>query len=188
MLVSCQNGAEAERVGAARSASGHPAPVAPEAADLQEPGVFPSDPGETTQDKPATAEHDVPVSLNTEPVKVVPVREDPVPMSAHPASVDEPTAVSADPYGRSRRNGTLALGLFAVAVLEVTIAIVGSVAVGFDLGDAVESFVVTNGLMGLAFPVSGVLTPRTGRETRSAGCCWPLVIGHVTTAALAPVL
>ncbi|MBA3277319.1 MAG: hypothetical protein H0U22_01065 [Geodermatophilaceae bacterium] len=128
------------------------------------------------------------MSLNTEPVKVVPVREDPVPMSAHPASVDEPTAVSADPYGRSRRNGTLALGLFAVAVLEVTIAIVGSVAVGFDLGDAVESFVVTNGLMGLAFPVSGVLTPRTGRETRSAGCCWPLVIGHATTAALAPVL
>ncbi|MDQ3716920.1 MAG: hypothetical protein M3381_13050, partial [Actinomycetota bacterium] len=97
------------------------------------------------------------MSPNAVPVKAVPVREEPAPLAADPGSGGKPTAVSADPYGRSRRRRMLAFGLFAVAILEVAVAFVGSVAVGFDLDDAVESFVVTNCAMGLAFPISGVL-------------------------------
>ena len=81
-----------------------------------------------------------------------------------------------------------AFGLFAVAILEVALALVGSVAVGFDLGDAVESFVVTNCVMGVAFPTSGVLIA-SHRPRNPIG--WLLLaagIGHATTAAMAPVL
>ena len=82
----------------------------------------------------------------------------------------------------------LAFGLFDVAILEVALALVGSVAVGFDLGDAVESFVVTNCVMGVAFPTSGVLIA-SHRPRNPIG--WLLLaagIGHATTAAMAPVL
>lgn len=82
----------------------------------------------------------------------------------------------------------LAFGLFDVAILEVALALVGSVAVSFDLGDAVESFVVTNCVMGVAFPTSGVLIA-SHRPRNPIG--WLLLaagIGHATTAAMAPVL
>lgn len=82
----------------------------------------------------------------------------------------------------------MAFALFAVAILEVAVALVRSVAVGFDLGDAVESFVVTNCVMGLAFPISGVLIA-SHRPRNPIG--WLLLaagIGHATTAAMAPVV
>ncbi|MGI8721275.1 MAG: hypothetical protein ACR2JG_03510, partial [Geodermatophilaceae bacterium] len=93
----------------------------------------------------------------------------------------EPTAVNGDLYGRSTRRRTLAFGLFALAILEVAVAVVGSVIVGFDIGDAVETFVVTNSVMGLAFPISGVLIALQ-RPRNPIG--WLLLaegIGHATT-------
>ncbi|MBA3293228.1 MAG: hypothetical protein H0T40_05690, partial [Geodermatophilaceae bacterium] len=127
------------------------------------------------------------MSPNASPAKAVCGRGDSVHMSAHRASVGEPTAVNGDLYGRSTRRRTLAFGLFALAILEVAVAVVGSVIVGFDIGDAVETFVVTNSVMGLAFPISGVLIALQ-RPRNPIG--WLLLaegIGHATTAAMAPV-
>ncbi len=95
---------------------------------------------------------------------------------------------NADPYGRSSRRNLLAFGLLAIAILEVVIAIVASLVVDLGFGAAVNSFVVTNSVMGLAFPIAGVLIAWQ-RPRNPIG--WLLLaqgIGHATTAAVSPVL
>ena len=63
---------------------------------------------------------------------------------------DEP----ARPAGRTQ---TLAAGLFAVAVAELAIAIGAALTGGVSWAAAVDSFAVTNGVMGLGFAACGAL-------------------------------
>lgn len=114
--------------------------------------------------------------------------DEPTAVAANSASGSEPTAGNAVPYGRGSRRSALAFGLFAFAILEVAVAIVGSVVVDLGIGAAVDSFVVTNSVMGLAFPIAGVLIAWQ-RPRNPIG--WLLLaqgIGHATTAAMTPVL
>jgi hypothetical protein len=57
----------------------------------------------------------------------------------------------------SRRTRVLAAVLFAVAVAGLATAVVIALVAGISWADAVGSFMVTNGAMGLGFAVSGVL-------------------------------
>lgn len=82
----------------------------------------------------------------------------------------------------------LAWGLFALALGEVVVAMVGSVATGLGFDEAVQGFVVTNSAMGLAFPVCGVLLAWQ-RPRNPIG--WLFLadgLGHATTAAVVPLL
>jgi two-component system, NarL family, sensor kinase len=58
---------------------------------------------------------------------------------------------------RSRRARVLAIGLFALAMTELATAIVVALAGNISWADAVGSFTVTNGAMGLGFAVCGAL-------------------------------
>jgi len=87
----------------------------------------------------------------------------------------------------SDHSKSIAFGLFAVAILELTVAIGLSIVVDLEIGDAVDSFVVTNSVMGLAFPIAGVLIAWQ-RPRNPIG--WLLLaqgIAHATTAAMTPV-
>ncbi|MBA3339472.1 MAG: two-component sensor histidine kinase [Geodermatophilaceae bacterium] len=121
-------------------------------------------------------------------------------MSEHDGSVSDDSRsvpgnsvpVGEDPNDRSTGRssillGLIAFGLLALAILGVAVAIGISIAVGLDIGDAVDSFVVTNSVMGLAFPIAGVLIAWY-RPRNPIG--WLLLfqgIAHATTAAMAPV-
>ncbi|TDO35228.1 histidine kinase [Kribbella sp. VKM Ac-2527] len=81
----------------------------------------------------------------------------------------------------------LAAGLGTFAVLEVIAAVVLAVVVGWSFQDALESFVVTNGLMGCAFAICGAVIA-WHRPSNPIG--WLFVadgIGHATTAVGAPL-
>ncbi|MDQ3734168.1 MAG: histidine kinase [Actinomycetota bacterium] len=114
--------------------------------------------------------------------------KDSVSVNADPPVMSQP-AEDADPDGRSRprRSSLLAFGLLALATLEVAVAVVGSIAAGFDIRDAVETFVLTNSVMGLAFPIAGVLIAWQ-RPHNPIG--WLLLvegIAHATSAAMRPL-
>lgn len=82
----------------------------------------------------------------------------------------------------------LAGGLGTFAVLEVAAAIVLCLVVSWSWRDALESFTVTNGLMGLTFGVCGAVIA-WHRPSNPIG--WLFVadgIGHATTAAGAPLI
>ena len=96
--------------------------------------------------------------------------------------------VTEDPHHRTASTTALAFGLLAAALALVTVAVVGSALTGLGLGGAVESFVVTNSVMGLAFPACGVLLAWQ-RPRNPVG--WLLIadgLGHATTAAMVPLL
>jgi two-component system NarL family sensor kinase len=81
----------------------------------------------------------------------------------------------------------LAAGLGTFAVLEVVAGVVLAVVVGWSFQDALESFVVTNGVMGLAFAICGAVIA-WHRPSNPIG--WLFVadgIGHATTAVGAPL-
>jgi len=61
------------------------------------------------------------------------------------------------PRGRSRLTAVLAAALFSVALAEIGTAVGAAVAARITFATAVGAFIVTNGAMGLAFPVCGVL-------------------------------
>ncbi|MDI2126502.1 sensor histidine kinase [Yinghuangia seranimata] len=100
-----------------------------------------------------------------------------------PRREGEPAGAS----GRTRVTAVLATGLFAVAVAEVVVAVVGA-ATGMTWHRALDRYIVTNSAMGLAFPVSGVLVA-WHRPRNPIG--WLLLaagVAHATTAALVPVI
>ena len=81
----------------------------------------------------------------------------------------------------------VAAGLGAFAVAEVIALVALSGTAGWSLQDAVDSFAVTNGLMGLTFAVCGTVIA-WNRPSNPIG--WLFVadgIGHATTAAGAPL-
>jgi two-component system, NarL family, sensor kinase len=61
------------------------------------------------------------------------------------------------PPARSRFRGVLAIALFAVAMAETVTTIVVITAGQIPFTTVVNGFIVTNGAMGLAFPVCGIL-------------------------------
>ena len=88
---------------------------------------------------------------------------------------------------RHRGKRRLAAGLGTFAVLEVVAAIVLAIVVGWSFDEALDSFVVTNGLMGLTFAVCGAVIA-WHRPSNPIG--WLFVadgIGHATTAVGAPL-
>jgi two-component system NarL family sensor kinase len=94
---------------------------------------------------------------------------------------------TSDPYGRTRLTPLLAVALFGVAAIEVATAVIGSLIVGRGYAHALDAFVVTNSVMGLAFPVCGLLLAYH-RPRNPIG--WLLLadgIGHATTAAAVPL-
>jgi two-component system, NarL family, sensor kinase len=81
----------------------------------------------------------------------------------------------------------LGSSLGGLAVVEVGLAVAFIVAVGWSWGDALESFVVTNSVMGVAFAVCGAVIA-WHRPSNPIG--WLFVLdglGHATTAAAAPI-
>ncbi|HEY0620532.1 MAG TPA: two-component sensor histidine kinase, partial [Kribbella sp.] len=81
----------------------------------------------------------------------------------------------------------LAAGLGAFAVLEVVAAVILSAVLGWSFQEALDSFVVTNGLMGLTFAACGAVIA-WHRPSNPIG--WLFVadgIGHATTAVGAPL-
>ncbi|HEY0475427.1 MAG TPA: histidine kinase [Kribbella sp.] len=85
--------------------------------------------------------------------------------------------------GRQR----FAAGLGAFAVLEVVTAVVLSAVLGWSFQEALDGFVVTNGLMGLTFAACGAVIA-WHRPSNPIG--WLFVadgIGHATTAVGAPL-
>lgn len=85
------------------------------------------------------------------------------------------------------RKRPLAASLGTFAVLEVTAAAVLCLVVGWSWQDALDSFVVTNALMGLTFGVCGAVIA-WHRPSNPIG--WLFVadgIGHATTAVCAPL-
>jgi two-component system NarL family sensor kinase len=93
-------------------------------------------------------------------------------------------------YGRlrARAGPALAVTLFAVAATDVGLAVIGSLATGQGYDEALNSFVVTNATMGLAFSVCGLLIAWQ-RLANPIG--WLLIldgIGHATAAAVVPVI
>ncbi len=67
----------------------------------------------------------------------------------------------------------LAIGLFALVMAELATAIAAALASNVSWADAVGSFTVTNGAMGLGFAACGCCWPGTARAIRSGGCSWP---------------
>jgi two-component system NarL family sensor kinase len=61
------------------------------------------------------------------------------------------------PRGRSRLTAVLAAALFGLALAEIGTAVGAAIAARITFATAVGDFIVTNGAMGLAFPVCGVL-------------------------------
>jgi two-component system NarL family sensor kinase len=93
-------------------------------------------------------------------------------------------AVLTRPGDRLRLLGS---SLGALAVVEVGLAVAFTVAVGWSWRDALESFVVTNSVMGAAFGVCGAVIA-WHRPSNPIG--WLFVLdglGHATTAAAAPI-
>ena len=96
--------------------------------------------------------------------------------------------MTAESLTRSRRTAALAVGLFALAMAEIATAAGAALADRYSFANAVGTFTVTNGAMGLAFPVCGVLLawhrPRNpiGWLFLAAG------LGMATSAAAAPML
>jgi signal transduction histidine kinase len=85
----------------------------------------------------------------------------------------------------TRRRASLLLGGFAVA--EVVAGAVLAIVAGMSFDDALNAFVVTNGLMGVSFAVCGAVIARH-RPDNAVG--WLFVadgIGHATGALAAPV-
>ncbi|TYK42848.1 two-component sensor histidine kinase [Actinomadura decatromicini] len=81
-----------------------------------------------------------------------------------------------------------AAGLFCLAVAEVAVAVSGAVAARMSWAEALDLFVVTNSVIGLSFPVCGVLLA-WHRPRNPIG--WLLLaagVGYATTAALAPLV
>lgn len=65
--------------------------------------------------------------------------------------------MTAQPSVRSQGLRVLAAALFGLAMAGTVTVIVASIAGGISFGTAVGTFAVTNGAMGLAFPICGVL-------------------------------
>ncbi|MFI0353328.1 sensor histidine kinase [Actinomadura sp. 9N407] len=85
------------------------------------------------------------------------------------------------------RTALCAVALFGLAAAEVVTAVIGVLVVGRGFEHALNSFVVTNSVMGLAFPVCGLLLAYH-RPRNPIG--WLLLadgIGHATTAAVVPL-
>ncbi|MFC5260892.1 two-component sensor histidine kinase [Kribbella qitaiheensis] len=109
-------------------------------------------------------------------------------MAGGPGAAEGRTADRGLPGLRERgvRRG-LAAGLGAFAVVEVIVGIVLAVVVGWSFDTALDSFLVTNGLMGLTFAVCGAVIA-WHRPSNPIG--WLFVadgIGHATTAVGAPL-
>jgi hypothetical protein len=87
------------------------------------------------------------------------------------------------PHGRSSRSRRIAGGLFVVAAVEVGTAVVLSLMLGRGFQHALDTYVVTNALMGAAFATCGVLV--AGQRPRNP-VGWLLLadgLGHATSAA-----
>jgi two-component system NarL family sensor kinase len=87
-----------------------------------------------------------------------------------------------------RRARWLAVGLAGLAIAEVVTAALLSIIVGWAWRDALEAFVVTNSLMGVAFASCGGFLA-WHRPRNPIG--WLFVIAglaHATTAAAAPAI
>ncbi|MFC4050086.1 hypothetical protein ACFOY4_10360 [Actinomadura syzygii] len=99
------------------------------------------------------------------------------------------SAVPGRPFAApGRRSAMAAAGLFCLAVAEVAVAVSGAVAARMSWAEALDLFVVTNSVIGLSFPVCGVLLA-WHRPRNPIG--WLLLaagIGYATTAALAPLI
>jgi two-component system, NarL family, sensor kinase len=101
-----------------------------------------------------------------------------------PRDENGPVGVLTRPGDRLRLLGS---SLGALAVVEVGLAVAFTVAVGWSWRDALESFVVTNSVMGVAFAVCGAVIA-WHRPSNPIG--WLFVLdglGHATTAAAAPI-
>jgi two-component system, NarL family, sensor kinase len=91
-------------------------------------------------------------------------------------------------YGRTRLTAAVAVGLFVLVLVEVTVAGVGAVLAGMTLADAVAEYLVTNAAIGLAGALSGLLLA-WHRPRNPIG--WLLAAGGVLqtlTAAASPLL
>lgn len=87
---------------------------------------------------------------------------------------------------RLRRTRVLATGLGALALAEVVAAVVLTLVVGWSWSRALDTFVVTNGLMGASFALSGALI---GRHRPDNVVGWLLLadgLGHATSSWLPP--
>jgi len=76
----------------------------------------------------------------------------------------------------------LAIGLFALVMAELAIAIAAALASEISWADAVGSFTVTNGAMGLGFAACGVLLA-WHRPRNPIGWLFLAVVGGTPAAA-----
>lgn len=93
-----------------------------------------------------------------------------------------------DGHGRTRVTSVIAVGLFVLTVIEVVATIVGGALVGMTFEDALNSYLVTNCVIGLSLAASGVLIAWQ-RPRNPVG--WLLSAAGVLqtmTAAIAPLL
>ncbi len=96
--------------------------------------------------------------------------------------------MTSDGHGRTSLTRVIAVGLFALTVIEVVATIVGGAIVGVTFEDALDSYLVTNCAIGLSCAASGVLIA-WHRPRNPVG--WLLSAAGVLqtmTAAIAPVL
>ncbi|MFG1709669.1 sensor histidine kinase [Nonomuraea sp. M3C6] len=96
-------------------------------------------------------------------------------------------AIEAD-RTRARAGRAAAVALFSVAAAEVATAVIGSVILGRGVAEALDSFVVTNAAMGLAFSVCGLLI---AWHRRGNPIGWLLIadgLGHATSAVVVPLM
>ncbi len=90
--------------------------------------------------------------------------------------------------GSSRVSGALAVCLFAVAMAEIGTAVGAAFAGDISFAGAVGTFVVTDGAMGLAFPVCGVLLAWQRPRNPIGWLFLAAGLGMATSAAAASLL
>ncbi|MEV5894986.1 sensor histidine kinase [Nonomuraea fuscirosea] len=98
------------------------------------------------------------------------------------------TAPALAPDSRRTRARHVAVALSGVAGVEVVVAVVGSMIAGRGWQEALDSFVVTNATMGLAFSACGLVI---AWHRRSNPIGWLLIadgLGHGTTSAVVPLI
>lgn len=92
------------------------------------------------------------------------------------------------PHDEGVRRSRWAYALFALAMAEAAVAVVGAPVVGMSWRDAVEAYLVTNAAMGVAFPLCGVLIARHRPENPIGWLFLAFGLAHLTTAATVPVV
>lgn len=100
----------------------------------------------------------------------------------------DPGPTSASERVRPLTTTVVAWAVFAVAMVEMAVAVGGWMTTGLGFDAAVEAFLVTNAAMGLAFPICGVLLAWQ-RPRNPIG--WLFLadgIGHATSAATASLI